>query len=240
VFTDKDRLLLDMLAKRLAVALANLWRFRDVSETFERVVDAYKAILESKRFVEAKDDDRMAALVGRVAKKLGVDAETLAAIPYIMAVYDLGLSKVGSHILNKPSGLSTRDREEIENHTIAGTELLRTIEPEPKIGDVVLYHHENFDGTGYPGKLSAQSIPIEARIIRVADSLKALISERPYQRRYSFEEAIEILRHRSGSFYDPKVVDAFIETIAESQGGKRPRCVEGSPELSEARATDPA
>jgi signal transduction histidine kinase/HD-GYP domain-containing protein (c-di-GMP phosphodiesterase class II) len=239
MFTEKDRLLLEMLSGRLAVALDKVWRFKDVSTVYERVVEAYKAILESKRFVEAKDDDRMTALVGSVAKKLGVDAQTRAALPYLMAVYDLGLSGVGSHILNKPAGLSAKDREEIEKHTIEGADLLRAIEPESKVREIVLYHHENFDGTGYPGKLKADSIPIEARIIRVADSLKALISERPYQRRYSFEEAIEILRHRSGSFFDPKVVDAFIEVIAESTGAERPQPVKSSNELAQAGAPDP-
>lgn len=216
-FVEKDRLLLEVLAKRVAAALYKIREFKDVSDHYERVVDTYKAILESKRFVGARDDERMTTLVAKVADKLGLDAETRSAMPYVMAVYDLGLSKVGSHILNKPAALSGKDREEIENHTVAGNELLGAIESEPKIREIVLYHHENFDGSGYPGRLKGKSIPLGARIVRVADSLKALISERAYQRRYTFEEAIEILKHRAGAFYDPQVVEAFIEAIGEGR-----------------------
>ncbi|MEJ2721981.1 MAG: HD domain-containing phosphohydrolase, partial [bacterium] len=133
-----------------------------------------------------------------------------------------GLSKIGYHILKKPRDLSPKDREEIEKHTIMGSELLRVIEPSSRVRDVVLYHHENFDGSGYPGKLAGDAIPIEARIIRVADSLRALISERPYQRQYTFEEAKEVLKHRSGSFFDPDIVDAFVEAIDECAGEEIP------------------
>jgi HD-GYP domain-containing protein (c-di-GMP phosphodiesterase class II) len=77
----------------------------------------------------------------------------------------------------------------------------------------VLYHHENYDGSGYPGKLSGDEIPVDARIIRVADTFRALISHRPYQKQYSLAEATEVLRHRAGTLFDPKVVELFVEGV---------------------------
>ena len=95
--------------------------------------------------------------------------------------------------------------------------MLETIGEETRIRDAVLYHHENFDGTGYPARLSGEAIPVEARIIRVADSLRALVSHRPYQKKYNLREATEVLKHRSGSFFDPKIVEAFLESLEQKK-----------------------
>jgi HD-GYP domain-containing protein (c-di-GMP phosphodiesterase class II) len=214
-YIERDLDLLELFAGRVAVAIGKLDKFTDASITYEQARETFKAILESKRFVEAEDNNFIIEIVLKAAEKLGMDRGAIAALPYIMNVYDLGLSKIGNHIVKKPRELSAEDREEIETHTIVGDELLRAIEPEANIRPVVLYHHENYDGSGYPGRLEGESIPLEARIVRVADSLRALISERPYQRTYTFDEAREILKHRSGTFFDPRIVDAFVEAMNE-------------------------
>ncbi len=214
-FTEKDRDLLEFFAERIAGAVAKIERFTEASRVYENVRDALRAILEAMRFVDARDSKYVTELMSRASAKLGLSEQRRAALPYVLAVYDLGLSKVGSHILKKPAELSAKERAEIESHPIVGDELLRAIEPDSKIREAVLYHHENYDGSGYPGRLSGQSIPLGARIVRAADSLRALISERPYQRRYSFEEAKEILKHRSGSYFDPEVVEAVVQAMEE-------------------------
>jgi HD-GYP domain-containing protein (c-di-GMP phosphodiesterase class II) len=94
--------------------------------------------------------------------------------------------------------------------------MIKPIEMESNIRNTILYHHENFDGSGYPGKLAGEEIPIFARIIRVADSFRALISHRPYQKRYTVEEAFEVLNHRAGTFFDPKIVKIFIDAVRKN------------------------
>jgi HD-GYP domain-containing protein (c-di-GMP phosphodiesterase class II) len=101
----------------------------------------------------------------------------------------------------------------VEQHTIVGTEMLKAVEVGPQVRDAVLYHHENYDGTGYPAKLSGEQIPVLARVIRVADSFRALTSRRTYQRQYSIEEAIEVLKHRSGALFDPRIVSVFVDVV---------------------------
>jgi len=157
-------------------------------------------------------------LVVKTAEKLGLGEEEQATLRYALNIYDVGLTEIGCHIIKNPSELTNEDRSKIENHTIAGIELLQAIEAMPKIKDIVLYHHENFDGSGYPGRLSGKTIPVGARIIRVADSFRALISQRPYQKRFSANEAVEVLKHRKGTFFDPEVVEAFIEAV--NDGGR--------------------
>ena len=239
-FTDSDCQLLEIFTARLAAALGKIEKFTESSTVYERVRDTYSAMLEAMRFVDARDSKYVTEIVTRAAAKLGMDEPIRAALPYLLAVYDLGLSRIGNHILKKPSELSREDREKIENHTVIGDDLLKAIESDSKAREIVLYHHENYDGTGYPGKLSGRAIPLGARIIRVADSLRALISDRPYQRKYNLGEAIDILKHRSGSLFDPEVVDAFVEAMSEIEEASAPRPLEEALEILPARGQEAA
>jgi HD-GYP domain-containing protein (c-di-GMP phosphodiesterase class II) len=239
-FTDSDCQLLEIFAVRLASAVGKIEKFTESSVVYERIRDTYSAMLEAMRFVDARDSKYVTEIVTSVAAKLGLDESTRAALPYLLAVYDLGLSRIGNHILKKPSELSREDREKIEGHPVVGDELLRSIESDSKVREIVLYHHENYDGTGYPGRLRGRAIPLGARIIRVADSLRALISERPYQRKYNMEEAIEILKHRSGTFFDPEVVSAFVEAMSEVGAESGPRPLEEALEVLPARGREAA
>jgi hypothetical protein len=239
-FTDADCELLEVFAARLSGALAKIGKFTEASVVYERIRDTYSAMLEAMRFVDARDSKYVTEIVRNAAAKLGLEESARAALPYLLAVYDLGLSKIGNHILKKPSELSREDREKIEGHTVVGDDLLKSIESDSKVREIVLYHHENFDGTGYPGRLSGRSIPLGARIIRVADSLRALISERPYQRRYSMNEAMEILKHRSGTFFDPEVVGAFVEAMSEHGAESGPRPLEAALEVLPAHGREAA
>jgi HD-GYP domain-containing protein (c-di-GMP phosphodiesterase class II) len=134
---------------------------------------------------------------------------------YTFNVYDLGLANIGYNIVKQPRQLTAKDRKAVEQHPILGTELLESIEHAPSVRDAVLHHHENYDGTGYPNKLAGDEIPLLARILRVADSFRALISHRPYQKKYTVGEALDILKHRSGSFFDPKIVSVFTDIVVK-------------------------
>ena len=220
VFDIDDQVLLEALVKRLSVAISKLQAFADTSFRYEQVRETFKAILEQRRYVDSNNEDLVAKLVALAAERMGLDEEAAMTLHYVMNIYDLGLSKIGYHIIKKPKDLTPKDREEIEKHTVTGSRMLQVIESVPLIKDAVMHHHENFDGSGYPDGLKGTDIPPAARILRVADSLKALISQRPYQKQYSLDEAVEVIKHRSGSFFDPDVVDCFAEAIEDYQREK--------------------
>ncbi len=215
VLEESDGRLLEMLVERVSTAIERLKDFTKVSGRYEQVRETFKAILEAKRFIDSEDDDLTVEIAVRIAQKLGLDTEEVARLRYSLHVYDLGLSKIGYHIIKKPMELSPRDRKDIERHTSLGTQMLSVLENDPDVRNVVLYHHENFDGTGYPGQLKGDAIPIEARIVRVTDSLRGLMSRRAYQRQYSLSEAMEVIKHRSGDLFDPEIVDVCFEVIEE-------------------------
>jgi response regulator RpfG family c-di-GMP phosphodiesterase len=232
-FDEEDQGLLEMFVERMGHALQKLEEFTHVSEDFEKIRETLKSIMDAKRFISLKNEMDIPALITRTADKLKLDHEEKATLHYALNIYDVGLVKIGYHIIKKPKELTPDERDKIKDHTILGIEMLKTIEAMPRVKDIVLYHHENFDGSGYPGRLSGKAIPIGARIIRVVDSFRALISNRPYQKPYSIDEAIEILKHRIGTFYDPDVVNAFVEAVAEERSRS-----ESDPDSPSHTATD--
>jgi len=214
-FDELDCALLEQLAHRLAIAVVKLRSYAYASVNYERVRDALRSILDSQRFIDRFEDDHLTRIVVRAARRLGLQNDAIARLRYVMNVYDLGLSKVGYHIVKKPGDLSPRERLEMKRHVELGAELLAVVETGPDIRDIILHHHENFDGSGYPDGLRGEAIPIEARIIRVADSLRALVSKRPYQRQYTIDEAREVIAYRAGTCFDPTVVESFLEALGE-------------------------
>jgi len=214
-FDEEDKNLLEFFVERVSHALQKLEEYTNVSEDFARIRKTMKSILDTKRYIDVQSEFDLSRLVAKTAEKLGLSEEEKAVLQYALNIYDVGLLETGCNIIKKPSELTDEDWLKIENHTISGIEMLNTIEGMPKVKDIVLYHHENYDGTGYPGRLSGKTIPIGARIIRVADSFRALTSRRPYQKRYSIDEATEVLKHRANTFFDPDVVAAFVEAMGE-------------------------
>lgn len=213
VLNEEDHALLELFAERVVMALDALSRFKERSREFEDVRSTFKSILDAKRYINAHNADALSLVIHDVAHRLGMTPEESATLRYTFHVYDLGLAKVGHNIINQPRELTHEDRFNVEQHTIIGTDMLKPIEFIPRVRDAVLYHHENYDGSGYPGKLSGDEIPLDARILRVADTFRALVSHRPYQKRYTLGEALEVLKHRAGSLFDPKVVDVFVEGV---------------------------
>jgi putative nucleotidyltransferase with HDIG domain len=147
-----------------------------------------------------------------LAKALGVtDEPTLKGIEAGALLHDTGKIAVPEHILNKPGKLTPQEYERMKTHVTIGADILSGIDfPYPVI-PFVRHHHENWDGTGYPDQLAGEAIPLGARILSVVDCFDALTSDRPYRRALSTDAALDILRERSGTMYDPAVVAKFIE-----------------------------
>jgi len=212
-FEQSDCQLLEMFAGRMALALSKLSSFTDASGEFESVRVAFKSMLDARRYVDDNSTTNLTVVLKDVARRMGLTVDETTTLRYVFAVYDLGLAHVGYNIIKQPGQLTEAERKSVEQHTIIGTDMLKPIEMSATVRDAVLYHHENFDGSGYPGRLAGEEIPVLARIIRVADTFRALVSHRPYQKQYSVKEATDVLRQRSGSYFDPAIVRVFVESV---------------------------
>ena len=137
-------------------------------------------------------------------------------------LHDIGKIKIPDVVLNKPARLTEQEYEVIKKHSVYGADIVRktiySIENKDYADvayNIAKYHHERWDGTGYPERLKGEEIPLEARIMALADVYDALISDRVYKKAYSKEKAIEIIKEGRGTQFDPLLVDLFIECITQ-------------------------
>ncbi len=157
--------------------------------------------------------EEVSGYVGRVADRLGIEPKRREELIFGSLLHDVGKLGISERILLKPGRLTPEEFAVIQLHPRIGYRLIQEVELLRPIAAAVLHHHERFDGTGYPSRLAGEQIPLEARIICVADSFSAMTSERPYQRRKSLDEACEELERSAGTQFDPKIVRLFIEEI---------------------------
>jgi putative nucleotidyltransferase with HDIG domain len=146
----------------------------------------------------------------KIAEELGLPAEGIDLLHTGSLLHDIGKIGIPDSILFKPSSLTCDEFELIQRHPERGAELVRTNESLHDIVPLIRHHHERFDGRGYPDGLSGSEIPLEARILCLADSVQAMESDRPYRQALSREEIIAEVERNSGSQFDPRIVKAFL------------------------------
>ena len=152
-----------------------------------------------------------------IAKKLNLAKNEIYILKNASAMHDIGKLGVPDNVLLKPGKLNSEERKIIETHPAIGAAILKN--PTSKImeigAEISLYHHEKWDGTGYPKKLKGEEIPLHARIVAIVDVFDALLSKRCYKQPYSFEKTKRIILEGKGSSFDPKLVDIFEECFDE-------------------------
>lgn len=172
--------------------------------------------------IEAKDPYtgghvwRVSQYAKRIAEKLGWEKERIAWIEAGAMLHDLGKIGVGDLILQKDGILTDEEFREMKKHPSIGVHLIETSLFMSQYKHCILSHHERYDGAGYPQGLQGENIPIEGRIIAVADTFDALTSHRPYRRARSSEDAIYVIQEQSGTQFDPEVAQLFIKLWWES------------------------
>jgi len=128
-------------------------------------------------------------------------------------LHDIGMIGVPEHILNKSENLTDEEYNLIKEHVQKGVKILDEIKQLDSVVNIIKFHHERYDGLGYPYKLKGEDIPLGAMIIAVADAFDGMTSDRPYRPGMEFQKAVEIIKSNSGKQFDPKVVDAFVQIV---------------------------
>jgi HD-GYP domain-containing protein (c-di-GMP phosphodiesterase class II) len=171
-----------------------------------------------------------------MGRELGLAETQLETLHWGALLHDLGKISVPESILLKPGPLTEQEYAEIQRHPTYGADLLESVAPEfGDIARVVRYHHERWDGRGYPQALSGREIPLMSRIVAVVDVFEALTSRRPYRRPMPAPRALSYLQAESGSHFDPELVSLFeklydqgeirvAQPVAESVGYVPYRC----------------
>jgi diguanylate cyclase (GGDEF)-like protein len=130
-------------------------------------------------------------------------------------MHDYGEIAINSYLLEKPSKLTKQEWKEVKKHPEIGYRIINTITSHLEVGELILTHHENWNGSGYPSGLSKTNIPILSRIFAVIDGYTAMLNERPYRKALSVESAVDNLKREAGTKYDPQVVEVFLKEIVK-------------------------
>lgn len=154
---------------------------------------------------------------GQIAMALGLPPDEIKNIRAASFLHDIGKIGISKDILLKSSKLTKMEFELIKKHPQIGADLIRRIQCLHDTIPLVLYHHERWDGTGYPAGLKGEQIPMGARIIAIAEVYVALTSNLPWRKAYSKKEAMEIIKKGSGTQFDPKVVNALLKILEEEK-----------------------
>jgi len=182
----------------------------EVNRLHLSTIEALAHAIDAKDGVTHDHIRRVQTRAVTLARRLGVDDPLeIAAIEAAALLHDVGKIAIPEHILNKPGKLTAAEYERMKSHARVGAEILSEVEFPYPVVPIVLHHHENWDGTGYPDGLKGMDIPIGARILAVVDCFDALTSDRPYRRALSVRDTFAIIDSRTGTMYDPTIVAAF-------------------------------
>jgi response regulator RpfG family c-di-GMP phosphodiesterase len=198
------------LSDSLSIIQTEINRQRDLE--YDRVVEAISIALDIRQDIATVHARSVEEYMFPIVRKLGLSHEEEIALRVAAALHDVGMLAVSETILAKPGPLSEEEWRSIERHPSVGANIIEGIGKWPAAIQLVLYHHERMDGSGYPHHLKGDQIPFLARIIAVADVYDAMISDRPYRKALSKDEAIEELMKDETKF-DPEVVRLFCESL---------------------------
>jgi len=195
---------------------------RKTTEEIERVYDA--AVYALGAALDLKDPEteehcrRVAGNSVELGKALGLPQGQLRNLKWSAYLHDIGKIGIPEHVLSKSSGLTVQEMEIVKAHPMMGFKMISTIDFLKGATNVVLYHHEKFDGSGYPYGLKGKDIPLEARIFAVIDALDAMTFGRPYRKALLFPAAVQELKAQSGKHFDPGIVEKFLEIPEQAWG----------------------
>ena len=167
--------------------------------------------------IEAKDEytkghcQRVSAYAVEIGTRLALPDHTMRDLELAAILHDIGKIGIDEAILRKPTRLTFEEMQAMHEHPAIGERILRSVEPLQLVASYIIYHHEHYDGRGYPNGARGEEIPLIARIISVADAYDSMSSRRPYRETLPEEESLTRLRTKAGSQFDPQIVSIFLE-----------------------------
>ncbi len=184
-------------------------------EQAKRAFEKITQIVSTRDPYTGVHSEEVAELAVKLARALRLPQEEVERIETAARVHDLGKIAVPDAVLLKPGPLTEEEWKIMKTHPVVSAEILQGLKIYENCIDIVRHEHEHWDGTGYPAGLKGEEIPLGARIIAVADVWHALLSDRPYRKAYTKEEAKKIMRDMAGKVLDPKLVELFLKIVEE-------------------------
>jgi len=210
--------LLASLVSQTRIALTNARLYGDMKENYIKTIKALAIAVDAKDTYTHGHSENVMNIVSDVAEVMKLDEATIGVIRDAALLHDIGKIGIPGYILNKPGPLTYEEFNGVmKTHSALGANIVRDVPFLQDLYPLILYHHEDYDGSGYPEGLEGDEIPIGARIIHVADAFEAMTSKRPYRNSLGSPEAMRRLAEGRGTHFDPSVVDA-LTVVAQRKG----------------------
>ncbi|MCD6551003.1 MAG: HD domain-containing protein [Thermotoga sp.] len=214
-FSEFEFSTLKMMARVLSIFLSRLNLYRKLRSTFFQTIEAFSYAMELKDPYTSGHSLRVSKYAQEIARRMGLSKHRIERIRIAALLHDIGKIGMRGAILNKTSKLTKEEYEEVKKHPELGEKLISKVEDFSDIAKIVRHHHEWYGGGGYPDNLSGEEIPLESRIIAIADAFDAMTSDRPYRKAMNKNTALEILRKNEGLQWDPLVLKVALSYFSE-------------------------
>jgi response regulator RpfG family c-di-GMP phosphodiesterase len=220
-YSKYDVNMLYSLCNSAGIGLENARLFQELQMTYLSTVKALVSLIEAKDTYTRGHTERVADYAVALGRKMRLSANDLRDLAFGAVLHDIGKLVIWERTLTKEGSLDDKEWELMKKHPEVGAGVIENMEFLRGTGGLIRHHHERFDGNGYPDGLKGEGIPMGARIISVADSFDAMTTDRSYRKALTWEEAIETIRSKAGTQFDPLVVSHFMDLLEKD--GFRPR-----------------
>ena len=212
-FTAFDQEIMATLAEQAVIAIKNAQLYKEQEKLTVGIIKSLATIVSTRAKGAYWPRDSFLKITTLIGQKFRLSSYELKTLEYAILLHDAGQLIVPDEVLRKPSKLTGREYKLVKEHPIIGAEILKPMKALKSIVPIILYHHENYNGTGYPKGLKKDQIPVSARIMALVSAFEAMITKRPYRTPKSINAAVEEIRKSSGTQFDPKVVQTFLEVM---------------------------
>jgi len=214
-FSTENLNVVTSFAGQLAVAIKNARLYSDLESTFLGTISSLAAAVDAKDPYTYGHSTEVTEFADAIGRKMRLPESDRHTLHIAATLHDIGKIGIDSEILRKPERLDQEERAAMERHPSIAADILAPLDFLQDAVPMILFHHERYGGEGYPSGIAGQTIPLGARIISVADAFNAMVSDRPYRAGLPRDAAIQELRDNVGTQFDPLVVTAFLEVLAE-------------------------
>lgn len=217
-YSDEKKTMLQLFKE--AEERMNYEKLLHNQSTRSRMVDVLMKALEARDLITEGHTERLGDLVESVAQKLGMPEYKINNLKLFASFHDIGKVGIPDAILFKPGKLSKEEFEEMKKHSEIGYRIAHSTPDLSHISDWILKHHEWWNGKGYPFGMAGENIPLECRILAIADAYDSMSNDRPYRKAMEHEDIVQELKRFSGVQFDPEIIDVFLDILADSHPQK--------------------
>jgi putative nucleotidyltransferase with HDIG domain len=212
-FSQKDLQYILSLTKRASLNLENKVLYESI---YSNILETFKSLIASiqaRDFYTEEHSQRVTKMAVRLARALKCPEQDIESLKIAGTLHDIGKIAIPDHILLKEDTLTTGQYTVIQEHPAIGENIIKPMLLFDRERDIILHHHERWDGTGYPHGLAGEEIPYLSRILSVADSFDAMTTDRPYRKALTRETAVDELKRNSLAQFDGRILDCFLSTL---------------------------